>query len=128
MTYTYNPITDIGRVRRTIPDKDEDDAFWTDEDIQTFLDDEGDWRRATALAVETMANDSAFVNQVMRVNDLHTDGASVARAMLSRAALLRQQALDAEANVDGGFDIIEQIVDDFSYRERFGKEILRHRI
>lgn len=129
MTFTYDPTTDIGRVRRTIPDKDNnEDTFWTDEEIQSFINDEGDWRRAAALALETMASDSALVMQLIHVQDLRTDGASVSNALLKRAQMLRQQANDSDANDEGGFEIAELVYDDFSYRERIRKQLLRHQL
>jgi hypothetical protein len=123
--FTYVLGTDIGRVRRTIPDKEEDDAFWTDEDIQSFLDDEGDWRRASAACLESMAADSALVLQVIQVQDLRTNGAETARILLTRAKLLREQATTIDNDGDGEFDIIPMAIDDFGYRELVSKNRLR---
>ncbi len=126
MTFSYDPTTDVGRVRRTIPDKEEDEAFWTDEEIQSFIIDEGNWLRATATALETMATDAIYINQHTRIGDLEVDTSRSAKLLMDRAALLRTQAEAIED--EDGFDIIEFAVDEFSYRERIRKQILRERV
>lgn len=126
MAFTYEPSTDIGRVRRTIPDKDEAVAFWSDAEIQSFLDDEDGWRRATALALETMASDAALVLQVIKVQNITTDGSKVAQALMARASQLRAQANDIDAADDDGFAIVPQVYNDFSYREVLTKDAMRN--
>lgn len=125
MTYTYNPSTDIGRIRRTLPDRIEATAIWTDEELQSFLNDEDGWRRATALALETMATDNALVLKVIQVQAIRTDGASLARALLARAATLRTQADTDDANSGDAFDVIEMIGNDFQYRQKILNDSLR---
>jgi hypothetical protein len=125
VTLTYDPVTDVGRMRRTIPDKDLTAAVWTDEELASFLADEGDWRRGAALALETMAADTAYTGSVVQVGDLRVDGASAARAMLQRAKALREQADDSEASEGGLFDIAEQVVDPAGYHERIIDDLLR---
>jgi len=116
MTFTYDPTDQIGRVRMNIPDKVEADAFWTDEEIQAFLDQEdSNVKRATAAALEAMASDEAYVQKQ-----------AVSRALLERAKLLREQADLADAGEEGGaFDVAEMVHDDFSARERIAKEAQR---
>jgi hypothetical protein len=126
LTWTYDLTTDVGRVRRTIPDRLQAEAIFTDEEIVSFVADEGDWRRATALALETIAVDEALVQKVQKTADFQTDGAATARALLSRATALRAQAGDLELASDGGaFDIAEMVTGPFGYRERLYNEALR---
>jgi hypothetical protein len=55
------------------------------------------------------------------------DGPAVARSLLERAARLRTQADAEEAqSEDGGFDVAEQVVDQFSWRQRVYGEALRN--
>lgn len=124
MTFTYDLSTDIGRVRRTIPDKDEDEAFWTDEDLQSFIDDEGNWRLASAACLEAMASDSAMVLQVIQVQDLHVDGTQAAKLLLQRAKLIRELAFTLDTADDCGFDVIPMIVDDFGLTEYIRKRLI----
>lgn len=125
MSFTYDPSTAIGKVRMVLPDKVEEDAFFSNEELEALLEVEGNWRRATALALETIASDSAMVLQVVKVQNITTDGAAVAKALLSRASLLRKQADDADSNEDSGFDIIEMLPNNFSYREKVLSDALK---
>lgn len=127
MTYTYDPTTNIGRVRRSIPDRVEADAIWSDEEIQSFLDDEGgNWRRATATILETMASDSVLVLQVIRIHNIETDGAKMSAELLKRAKGLRDLADVEETNEDdGGFAIAEIVTTESQYRDRLINQALR---
>lgn len=127
MSFTYDPTTDVGRVRRTIPDKIELTAVWSDEEIASFIADEDGWRRATALALETMASDSALVLQVIKVQNITTDGAKMAEALMKRAATLRKQADEQDAAGGEGFEIVSVVYDDFSYRDILYADALRQR-
>lgn len=119
MTFTYDPTNDIGRVRRTIPDKVDGDYFWTDEEIQSFLDDEGgSWRRASALALETMASDDLLVLKAVRVQNLETNVDRTAKILLERAKQLRVMADSADVTDNAGFEIAEFASTEHQYRER----------
>src|SRR5688572_26467878 len=108
MTYTYDPTNNIGRVRRIIPDKIEDSAFWTDEEIESFLTDEGgNWRKATALALETMASDDLLVLKVIKVQNIETNTDRMMNAMLKRAKQLRDDAATEDANTGDDWDVAE---------------------
>ncbi len=80
-------------------------------------------KRATALALETIASDNAMVLKVMRLLDLTTDGAKVSDALLKRAQALREQ--DAVEDVVGAFGYAEMVVNSFSERERLIKQAER---
>jgi hypothetical protein len=125
MTFTYDTTTDIGKVRLTLPDKVQTEALFTDEEIQVFLDIEGgDWRLATAFALETMAGDEVLVFRSIRVQDLEITGSDrAAKALLDRAKLLRMQAETMEA--DDTFEIVELGYNDFATRELWSNIILR---
>lgn len=129
MTFTYDPTTNVGRVRRTLPDKTEDEAFWTDEEIQSFLDDESaDWRRATALALETMASDDVLVLKVMRVQNIETNTDRAAKLLMDRAKRLRELAADADAAAGDAFDFAEMVITDNQYSERVYNQAIRESI
>lgn len=126
MSYTYDPTTDIGRVRRTLPDKTESEAFWTDEEINSFLvDEDNDWRRATALALETMASDDLLVLKAIKIQNLETNVDRTASVLLKRAASLRQLAADADAASGDAFDVITIVVDDNQYKQEVWASGLR---
>ena len=99
-------------------------VIFSDATLTAFLTVEGNVdKRATALALETMASNEAYVQKVIRILDLSTNGAQTADSLLKRAALLRAQAEDEVA--DAGFEIAEMVLDDFSYREFLEKDALR---
>ncbi|MFE9099851.1 hypothetical protein [Actinomadura geliboluensis] len=113
--------TDVGRVRLLIPDTDETAFLLTDTQIETFLDlSRGTGapliKRATALALETIASSEALVSKKLRDKDLATDGPAVAKELRDRAADLRAEADDDEDNDlgdGGGLDIVD-FVDPFT--------------
>lgn len=133
MAFTFNLATDVGRVRLLIPDRDSTDPIFGDDEIETFLNLEGDVRRATALALETAASDQTLTLKVIKLLDITTDGAKTGDALLKRAALLRSQAAQAEqaelaAQADASelFDIAEMVPNSFAWRERVWNEGLRN--
>lgn len=128
-TFTYDLATDVGKIRLLIPDK-APDAFtvFTDQEIQAFLDLEGDIRRAAAQALETMASNEAYVTKAVRNMDLTTDGPKVAAELRARASALRAQALELEALIDlsgDAWDIAEMPLDPFAAREIIDNAILK---
>lgn len=128
MPYTYDLGTDLGKVRLLISDTDvagaAENAVFTDEEIEALLALEGDSvRLGAALALETIARNEVMVSKVIRVLDLQTDGASVARELRFQAKELRDQeeaAVDAAS--DFGFDTADLVVDHFTWRERLWQE------
>ena len=127
MAFTFNLATDVGRVRLLIPDRDSTDPLFQDDEITAFLSLEGDVRRATALALETLASDQALVLKAVRLLDITTDGGKVSDALLKRATGLREQAERAEmAEENGLFDIAEMVPNSFAWRERVRNEGLRY--
>lgn len=127
MAFTFDVTTERGRVRLLIPDRDSTEPFFQDAEVDAFLALEGGVvRRATALALETMASDQAMTLKAVRLLDITTDGAKVSDALLKRATSLREQADRDEMAEEGGlFDIAEMVPNDFAYRERIYNEALR---
>lgn len=125
MAFTYDVTTDRGKVRMLIPDSNASAYVFEDTEIDAYLSIEDGIRRATALALETLASNEALVLKVIRILDLQTDGARTSDALLKRAALLRGQA-DADDAASGElFDWAEMVTNDFSARERLTAAWLR---
>jgi hypothetical protein len=129
VTFTYNIAdlsSDVAKLRLMIPDNDASVYNFEDEELVVLVALEGNnLKRATALGLETIAANEVMVLKVIKALDITTDGAKVSDALLRRADKLRQQADDDEAAEDAGFDVAEMVVDDFTYRERMVKEMLR---
>lgn len=117
--------TDVGKVRLMIPDRDLDNAVFTDEEIDAFLSLEGDVRRAAAMALETIASDKAATLGITEFLGLKVDGTRASDAILKRAATLRTQAAETESREGGLFDIAEFGFEPFGTRELLHNEILR---
>lgn len=122
MTFSTDVTTDIGKMRLIINDREVAYAIYSDEELQAFLDMAGDVRRAAADALDAMASNQAMVLKVIRLQDLSTDGASVARALREHASRLREQADMADAASGELFDVAEWAEDAFQKRQRAYKQ------
>lgn len=126
MAFTYDLSTSIGKVRKLIPDRDEVNAVFQDDEIQDYLTENSDSvRRAAAEALETIATDQTLVLKVIKTLDLSTDGAAMMDALLKRASLLRTAADRAEAEDEALFDFAEMGVTEFQKREIVYKKAQR---
>lgn len=128
MAFTYDVTTERGKVRLLLSDTNSSNVIFQDDEIDAFLGLEGDnIKRAAATGKEAIAVNQVLLLKVIRLLDLQTDGASVARELRMQAKELRDQAKEEEANEDGGgFDWAEIVVDEFSARERLWNQRLRN--
>jgi hypothetical protein len=100
----------------------------SDASLGTLLILEGDDDRlAAAQALDIMASSEAIVQKKLKLlgGDLETDGPAVAKALREHAQRLRDQVESGAGDAAGALDVIEQVVDDFSARERITAEVLR---
>lgn len=110
MTFTYDPTTDIGRVRRTLP-QEKSVATYTlsDEEIQSYLDDMGAWQLAAAQALEDLASDQAYVLKITTNSaiGISVNAVAVSSELRARAEALRKQYEETGSPDDAGFDLAE---------------------
>jgi hypothetical protein len=128
MAFTYDLTTDAGKVRLLVPDRDETSAVFADDEVDAFLALEGGVYRAAALALETIAADTALTIRVTNLLGLNVDGTRASAELLKRAERLRAQAAAAvedELGVEGLFDVAEWVIEPFGARERLHAERLR---
>ena len=114
--------TPVGKVRALIPDVEEVDwendgnasYMFTDNHLEGFLSlypaienpDDVDYtstvhiRRAAADAVDALATSEALISKVIKTEDLQTDGAKLANALIVRAQQLRRQAEKEEDDLN----------------------------
>lgn len=114
--------TAVGKVRALIPDIDQVDwerdgnasYIFSDSHLEGLLSlyppienpDDVDYkstvhiRRAAADAVDAIATSEALISKVVKTEDLQTDGAKVANALVQRAIQLRRQADKEESDLD----------------------------
>jgi hypothetical protein len=82
--------------------------FHTDEELQMFYELEGESiKRAAAAALETIAANTAYIEKQVKLLDLSTNGPAIAKELVSRAKLLRDQARDEETVGGPQFVILE---------------------
>jgi len=121
MSFSYDPSSNIGRVRLLTTDRDEDAAIFSDEEIGAFLllnDD--DVRLAAAEALESIAVNEALVLKKLTTLDLSTDGPALAKSLLDLAARLRKSVEQAVA-----IDYAEMAVNDWSAGELLYRQMQR---
>lgn len=124
MTFSYDLSTDIGVCRVLFPDIDAGSALFSDEQWQAFLTLEGGVKRAVALALETVASDTALLLN-LKSGDDSVNGSTSANTLIDRAAKLRTQADATDDQAGGGWAIAEWNVDPFSARDILGNAIVR---
>jgi len=93
MTWTYDPSTDIGKVRLNCSDTDITRKVMDDEDYQAFLDmSGGSVALASAKALEAIAvNEILCLKVVNLMGAIVTDAASAAKQLLAQAKTLRAE-------------------------------------
>lgn len=120
MSFTYDPTTDIGKVRLFCSDTESDKYVFEDEEITAMLSVNSDVRLASAAFIDIIASSEARIQKKFSVLNFSIDGPAVANALRAHAKSLRE-VVDNE----GGFDFAEQCVNDFSVRDRIYKQFLR---
>lgn len=118
--------TELGRLRALIPDVDQSDFsdsgvpsyLFSDQHLNAFLalyaystSPTGKLKRAASSALTAIATSEALISKVIRTEDLQTDGAKLATALLSAAGRLTREAEDDDERADdldgGGFAIVD---------------------
>lgn len=88
--------TDIEKVRVLIPDTElvfDGATLFSDADITTYLEIANNSPlRAAAYAVNAIATSEAIISKVIRTQDLQTNGAALASALLKHAEWLNARA------------------------------------
>lgn len=140
----------VGLVRALIPDVEQVDweadgnasYLFTDSHLQALVGLNGgmpnsyqSWnvKRAAADAVDALATSEALISKVIKTEDLQTDGAKLANALVQRAVQLRRSADDDEeaADAETAFTIVDFIparqfpLHDWNIRVATWREILR---
>lgn len=110
---TYDLATNVGQIRLLIPDNQiAAGPVFTDAELLAFYALEDGVKSAAALALETIAADTAMTLKVIQRLDLRTDGNNSAAPLLARAAKLREQ--ESDDDIWSGFEVAEMILDDFT--------------
>jgi hypothetical protein len=123
MSFSYDPTTDVGFVRLVAGDNVTPGEAFSDEEIGAFLTlNDGGVLYAAASALETRATRMMVALRAGKIKlpDLEVDATLVYKGLMDQVAALR-----AQADGDASFAVAEQVVDAFSARERYWKELQR---
>lgn len=124
--FTLDPNTNIGIIRTIIQDKNIEQRLFEDDELTVLLALNGsDVRLTAAAALDIMASNQAMILKVIRLLDLSTDGAAVARALREHANQLRDDVAETDSVEGGLFDYAEMVVNPFTAREKVWYEALR---
>ena len=96
MSATYDPATDVGRVRIRIMDRKLTSPAFSDEEIQAVISDEGGWRGAVvALARNLMIDKARFARVFSNAEGSMDEGAGLAalQAVIDQYAAQTTQTL-----------------------------------
>lgn len=91
MAFTVDYSTNTGKVRLLIADTNATYPQFTDEEISAFLEMEGSFRRAAAMALEVIAVNEALIQKRIVALHLETDGPALAAELRNLAKSLREQ-------------------------------------
>lgn len=108
MTWTYDPATDLGKVRLLSRENLEPQSVLTDEDLNGFLELEGSKvRLAGADALDYIANtQELLLRKITLTGAMTLDGPAVAADLRGQAETLRreQERVDAGTGIGDGTD------------------------
>jgi hypothetical protein len=122
MSVSYDVTTDLGKVRLLSFDTDASNPIFQDEEHQAFLDlNAGNIRLAAAQAIDIVAGNEAYVQKMIKMLDLMTNGPQTAKALREGADELRRQVYEGSGDFSGMFDIAEQVYDNWTFDEHFLK-------
>lgn len=122
MTWTYDPSTDIGRVRLRVSDTDATRRIMDDEEYTAFFAmASGSVTLAAAMALETIAvNEVLCLKVVNLMGAIVTDAASAAKQLLAQAKTLRAEYAQL-GDGGSGFISIEMVNGQEMREEKFWK-------
>lgn len=105
---------------------DADKQIFDDAEIDAFLSlGDSEVLLASAFGAEGIASSELYVQKVIKIMDLQTDGAKTAAEWRQKAKQWRKAYEDSLDDPDGAFDYAEMVFDQFSARERVAKQALR---
>lgn len=126
MAFTFDPSTDLGKVRLIISDTDTvtvANQMFTDASIEAYLSiEDGDVRLAAADALDTIASTQTLLLKAVTLGPIKTDGPSVAKALREHAQTLRGQVYTLEP----AFDIAEMVLNPASAAQVIYNDAMRH--
>jgi hypothetical protein len=128
MTATYDVTTLVGQVRLLAQDSVivSPGPIFQDEEHAAFLNLMGqNPLLAAASALDVIAASEIYTQKRLKLLDLVTDGVQEGQQLHVIAERYRTMVNEGIGNPAGMFDWAEQVLDEFSERERLLKQLLR---
>jgi len=125
LTWTYDPTTDLGKMRLLIADTDSSRQIMEDEDLQAFIAISGHYWPGAAMALDSIATNEVLTQKVLTIMGTSTDGAKVAKELRARAMQLRADFKNFGPTTELGFATAEMPDGAFSREEMLLKQYMR---
>lgn len=125
MTWTFDPSTDLGKMRLLISDTDSSRQIMEDEDLQAFIAISGHYWPGAAMALDSIATNEVLTQKVLTIMGTSTDGAKVAKELRARAMQLRADFKNFGPTTELGFATAEMPDGAFSREEMLLKQYMR---
>lgn len=125
MTFTFDPTTDLGKMRLLVSDTDAARQIMQDEDLQAFIDIAGHYWPGAAMALDSIATNEVLTQKVLTIMGTSTDGAKVAKELRARALQLREDYKNFTPVTELGFATAEMPDGAFSREEMLLKQYMR---
>jgi hypothetical protein len=125
LTWTFDPSTDLGKMRLLISDTDSSRQIMEDEDLQAFIAISGHYWPGAAMALDSIATNEVLTQKVLTIMGTSTDGAKVAKELRARAMQLRADFKNFGPTTELGFATAEMPDGAFSREEMLLKQYMR---
>jgi hypothetical protein len=126
MTQTYDPSSLLGVTRLLSQDTNIPNAIFEDEEYTALLNlSSSNPLLAAASALDVIAANEIYVQKRIKLLDLTTDGVQEGQQLHAIAQSYRDRVASGIDDPTGMFDWAEQVVDEFTERERLLKQLLR---
>jgi hypothetical protein len=125
VTFTFDPTTDLGKMRLLVSDTDTTRQILQDEDLQAFIAIAGHYWPGAAMALDSIATNEVLTQKVLTIMGTSTDGAKVAKELRARAQQLRADYKTFGPVAELGFATAEMPDGVFSREEMLLKQYQR---
>lgn len=126
MTWTtFDPTTDLGKMRLLVSDTDVSRPILDDEDLEAFIAIAGNYWLGAAMALDSIATNEVLTQKVLTIMGTSTDGAKVAKELRARARQLREDFKNFGPATELGFATAEMPDGAFSREEMLLKQYQR---
>jgi len=122
--FSYDPTTDIGKIRLLIADTDEDSYDFEDDEITAANDMSVNIYYASAVLLRSLAANRARLSVSVKRGTMTDDLTEISKDLKDLADAMEEKGKAEIENVGGLEAIIEPVYDDFSYRRYINKNEL----